>query len=149
MHDEFAQLLIEGLPETASSLTDFEIRSDDDEVTLLHKIYRRKLQLFLANSEEYHANRILKVLPQDYSYELGLVVSRLGKHKEVLKIYLHSLHDMHLAELYCESLFTSMHGIGKAEKRLNRSANLILPSFKSVVGLQNAGDIYLLLFEVW
>lgn len=150
MHDEFAQLLIEGLQSEISSpasSVDVEVRSDDSEALLLYKIYRRKLQLFLANSEDYHANRILKFLPAAYQYEHALVLSRLGRHKDVIKIYLHSIQDKSLAELYCETLFMSVNGISKTEKK-PRNSNYILPSFKTVAGLLNPGEVYLTLFEV-
>jgi len=103
MHDEFAQLLVEGIPPEK----DFDHRArldfagGDSESRLLYKIYRRKLQAFLLNSLEYHPDKVLKMLPPHFLHEYALVLARLGRHADVLNVYVEQLGDVELAEQYC------------------------------------------------
>lgn len=116
MHDEFAQLLVEGLPMDAElehinhDTIDLADLTTDSETLRLYKIYRRKLQAFLSISPEYHPQRVLKFLPRTYLQENALVLSRLGRHREVLKIYLHQLNNQDLAEHYCSRIYGIMVG---------------------------------------
>ena len=108
MHDEYAQLLMEGVPferEIDHAQNDLEINEDDNESILLYKIYRRKLQFFLQTSSDYHPERILKFLPPQFLHEYALLLSRLDKHEEVLKIYIHQLNDVRLAQSYCDRIY--------------------------------------------
>jgi hypothetical protein len=156
MHDEFAQLLVEGLPLDTElgvdhKLNDLEIRSDDTETLLLYKIYRKKLQNFLATSTEYHPHRVLKLLPRQYLHENALVLSRLGRHRDVLKIYLTELNSLELAELYCDKIYLSLSG-DDVKLAMHHKANGKLSSNISTTitinNLNDAGQIYLILFEV-
>jgi hypothetical protein len=182
MHDEFAQLLIEGLPaetELPESfnplLNQLEIKGEDNESLLLYKIYRKKLQYFLALSQDYHPLRILKFLPKSLLHEMALIQSKLGKHKEVLTIYFIQLQDLNLATSYCEHFYLWMNGIinnggsntsgGNNNKEevspkgrlLSHyttgsssagSGGFLLPSFNSTSNLKDPGEIYLIFFEV-
>ena len=88
MHDEFAQLLIEGIPvdkDTDHRANDLEFNEGDTEAVLLYKIYRRKLQSFLMVSTEYRPERVLKMLPQ-VRYLLYVLV---GHSKSKYYILLH------------------------------------------------------------
>lgn len=108
MHDEYAQLLMEGVPferEIDHSSNDLDINEEDNESALLYKIYRRKLQFFLQTSTDYHPDRILKFLPPQFLHEYALLLSRLDKHEEVLKIYIHQLNDINLAQSYCDRIY--------------------------------------------
>jgi hypothetical protein len=162
MHDEFAQLLVEGLPTEEDLLAlhidynnnDLEIKSNDNETVLLYKIYRRKLQSFLATSLEYHPTRVLKFLPKSYLHENALVFSKLSRHRDVLKIYCLQLKNQLLAELYCEKFYHAMTGRSGSttgekggDKGGDAGSASVLPTF-TVSNLQDPGEIYLLLFEV-
>ena len=108
MHDEFAQLLIEGIPldkEVNHRANDLDFKEGDSESTLLYKIYRRKLQSFLQSSAEYHPDRVLKFLPQQFLHEYALLLSRLQRHNEVLRIYTEQVGDLELAEAYCKRTY--------------------------------------------
>jgi len=91
LHDEFAELLVEGLP------------GPGDEAAPLGPLYRAKLQRFLANSAAYQPERLMKRLPPlpAYPQENALVLSRLGRHREVLQVHLGLLGDLAAAETYC------------------------------------------------
>lgn len=113
MHDEFAQLLVEGLhlqqgagqglegsEDTAAAAGEAGARS-------LQQVYRRKLQSFLLTSVDYHPQRVLKFLPPACVHETALVLSRQGEHQAVLCAYVHRLKDMRLAEWYCDRIYTA------------------------------------------
>lgn len=112
LHDDFAQLLIDGIlaspgaTDPALSNT-VEIKADDPEEVLLPKIYRRKLQVFLMTSVYYHPQKILKVLPRDYLVEHALLQGKMGKHRDVLEIYIRSLNRPDLAEVYCDKIYVA------------------------------------------
>lgn len=131
MHDEFAQLLVEGLPmdteldQISHDTVELVDLTTDSETLKLYKIYRRKLQAFLALSGEYHPQRIMKFLPRAYLQENALVLSRLGRHREVLKIYLHSLRNQELAEAYCSRIYGLMTGdMAMVEQAMNVTNHL-------------------------
>ena len=134
MHDEFAQLLLEGIHQYDPT---YNIRPDqiidsneeDEEKLKMCTIYRKKLQNFLLNSIDYHAQKILKLLPSHYLSETALVLSLLGDHHSVLDIYVAKLGSIDLAENYCDRIYISSSRV-------------------PVVGLQRAGDIYIVLFKV-
>ncbi len=170
MHDEFAQLLVEGLPLDAElaavdhAANDLELRSDDKEVLMLYKIYRKKLQNFLLNSTEYNPKRVLKFLPPPYLHETALVLSRLGKHRDVLTVYMHQLHSLELAESYCDRIYRSVNEAKTRSVSTSGggplSAGTLMggktsfastgSSFSAGGGLQflEAGEIYLVMFKV-
>jgi hypothetical protein len=208
MHDEFAQLLIEGLPFTTTTSTtannnnneeeyevdessvsphsnnnnnhhnnmisidhtinDLEIQNDDPESIKLYKIYRKKLQHFLASSYDYHPAKILKLLPRAYLHENALVLSRLGRHRDVLIIYWKSLKNVNLAEGYCNQIYQVMiahsmnntnniTGGGPDPVTMNNNKGGKKSSFSSSSmtsiqplpsNLVSSGEIYLILFQV-
>jgi hypothetical protein len=58
-------------------------------------------------SNLYDANRFLQELPASgWSSEKALVLSRLGQHEAVLRIYVHELRDVEAAEQYCERIYS-------------------------------------------
>ena len=75
-HDEYAQLLVESLPEYPSQLSEAEekedpssnmemnvmiLESDSDEIAIM-KVLRARLQSFLLSSTLYHPENIMKFL---------------------------------------------------------------------------------------
>jgi hypothetical protein len=181
MHDEFAQLLVEGLPMDSEleninhDTIDLADLTTDSETLKLYKIYRRKLQAFLSVSPDYHPQRVLKFLPRAYLQENALVLSRLGRHREVLKIYLHQLSNQDLAETYCTRIYGLMTGdmsvlevVGTSNTTASSAAAAVstskskltskrhfsflsapIPAAQCIpINLSAPGEIYLLLFEV-
>jgi hypothetical protein len=144
MHDEFAQLLVEGLPfdneiSIDHSKNEIELKPEDNETVQLYKVYRRKLQSFLGNSQEYHPSKVLKFLPRQYLHENALVLSKLGRHREVLKIYLHQLRSQEMGETYCDKIFSHLCSSNGQIKDSKTNATNTLSS---------AGEVYLILFQV-
>lgn len=143
MHDEFAQLLVEGLPfdneiSIDHSKNDIELKPDDTETVQLYKVYRRKLQSFLGNSQDYHPSKVLKFLPRQYVHENALVLSKLGRHREVLKVYLQQLHSQEMGESYCEKIYSQLsNSSNNKDLKSNATNTLSVP-----------GEIYLIFFQV-
>lgn len=146
---------------------DLTVHESDTEALRMYKIYRKKLQSFLLNSTEYHPQRLLSSLPSHdndhhhnhhhYLYELALVSSRIGEHSKVMDIYINKLADVKLAELYCERIYILYRSEIDDNNNINNSNNSI--NFNSrrrddsayvstLQGLNSAGDIYLILFQV-
>jgi hypothetical protein len=156
MHDEFAQLLVEGLPfdneiSVDHSKNDIVIQPEDDETMQLYKVYRRKLQSFLMNSQEYHPHRVLKFLPRQYLHENALVLSKLGRHREVLKIYLQQLKNRDLADAYCDRIYRLQQSLtvtASTSSASNKVAKLPESRTNMTNTLTSAGEIYLIMFVV-
>eukprot|EP00762_Andalucia_godoyi_P008306 ANDGO_07369.mRNA.1 Vacuolar morphogenesis protein 6 len=63
---------------------------------------RKELQLLLATSEYFHAQKVLMQFPFDqFLEERALILARMGAHEDVLEIYAHRLKRHDLVELYC------------------------------------------------
>jgi hypothetical protein len=162
MHDEFAQLLVEGLPfdndadmkDVNHAVNDIEPRDSDREAVMLYKIYRRKLQNFLLNSQDYHPARVLKFLPPQYMHENALVLSRMGQHEEVLRIYVRLLQDLKIAENYCGRIYKAAVEFQAASGTFsqNRTGFVATSATTTTNSLsaqfENGTDIYLTLFKV-
>ncbi|KAJ3012619.1 Vam6/Vps39-like protein [Thoreauomyces humboldtii] len=64
---------------------------------------RRKLTSFLENSTAYRAEQVLASFPIDALYEeRAIVLSRLKRHEEALRIYIEKVRNYRLANIYCE-----------------------------------------------
>ena len=99
IHDEYAQLLMEGIPFDVDvenshrggggggggggGMAMWDVQESDGESLRIYKIYRRKLQHLLATSLQYNAERLLKILPPPFLHERALLLARLGRHYEV------------------------------------------------------------------
>lgn len=58
-------------------------------------------------NKQYHPERLLPALeglPRPFLRERALLLSRLGRHEAVLRLYVESLGDAALAEAYCEEV---------------------------------------------
>lgn len=154
LHDQYAQLLMEGIP--LESVTDHSVfdlsrppvvTTEDTVVTgtynylpWLYFIYRSKLQLFLQSSEaEYRPERVMQYLPTQFQQEYALLLSKLGKHDEALRIYIHQLRNLPAAEAYCDRLYQTQT---KAYQQYQQSSLMIAPQDTS------GQDIYLHLLRV-
>lgn len=151
MHNEFAQLLIDGVPKDLNidhNINDLEIKSGENESLLLYKIYRKKLQFFLELSKDYSPETLLQFIPSDFEHEKALLLSRLGRHEEVFQIYIHKLNDIPLAEKYCDRIYNYDSSGGDIKQKWSSSNSL--ENFKNNCnnGFEDAKDIYLLLIKV-
>lgn len=67
---------------------------------------RRKLMTFLdADSSAYHPERMLSRTPVEMVDERAALLSKLGRHHEVLQLYAVELKDASLAEHYCNRCY--------------------------------------------
>ena len=150
LHDEYAQLLIEGIPlqvDLDHSLNDLQVRLGDNEVTQLYKVYRRKLQYYLRHQDaDYHPERIIKSLPPRFSHEYALLLSKLGRHEEVLKIYSLQLRDLAAAEDYCNQIFLRAQA-KDVEKAPDNSTVVGAERTSSGSSIAN-GNVYLILIRI-
>lgn len=160
MHDEFVQLLVEGLVSRPRSTTAASSGTSDSAATAAaaaaatvgegaevadlqqqqRAIYRRKLQTFLLASAEYNPQRVLKLLSPAAAFrrEQALVESRLSEHESVLVTYVHRLRDPRLAEWYCDRVYTAFQlsssgsGSGTAGSSRTTSGNDTRVSFSAM-----------------
>jgi hypothetical protein len=59
-------------------------------------VFQDKLREFLRTSEDYHPERLLPALeglPSHFLHEHALLLSKLGRHEEVLTIYVEQASD--------------------------------------------------------
>uniref|UniRef100_A0A7S3JUX9 CNH domain-containing protein n=1 Tax=Aureoumbra lagunensis TaxID=44058 RepID=A0A7S3JUX9_9STRA len=94
LHNELAFLLLDGL---------LKASEDDPDKA---RVYRGRLRRFLRCSQRYRADQVLSWLTEDHlAKEKALVLARLGRHDEVLALYIDTLKDDQLAEAYCDSVW--------------------------------------------
>ncbi|CAM9189087.1 unnamed protein product [Chrysoparadoxa australica] len=115
LHDELACLLMEGL-----------LAEQEKGGGPLADVYRKRLRAFLSTSTLYNPARLLSVVPSHFLHEHALLLSRLGRHQEVLSIYVRQLKDNDLAEEYCERIYQ--------EEKANAADEPELPGRSSSVG---------------
>jgi hypothetical protein len=96
-HDELSFLLLEGI---ILERTEDEKQTGD---TMLGKIYRSMLRELLkwplANIRSEH---FIEALPPAFLQEKALVLGRLGRHEDALRILYRDLKDLDLALEYCD-----------------------------------------------
>ncbi len=164
IHDELAYLLMEGVLEEQKSTegsTPMAAASgaecndsggtttfgSDAQVTL----YRRKLRHFLQTSQQYNPARLLAVVPPDFLLEHALLLSRLGRHTEVLQIYVVQLRDRALAEKYCDRIWR-----GRQQEQCSGIESTSAAALSTPISPQDAsttasssGDVYICLLQVY
>ncbi|KAF2107254.1 hypothetical protein BDV96DRAFT_616921 [Lophiotrema nucula] len=72
--------------------------------------WRDRLQTFLKTSANYNKARVLKQLPPEdpnYFESRAIVLSKMGQHKQALRIYVFQLKDYAKAEEYCNQTYLS------------------------------------------
>ena len=101
-HDELALLLLEGV---------ISERSDDDSKTAdvgeedseLGAVYRRKLRDFLRwPGAKLRPERFLESLPPSFLPEKALILGRLERHEDAIRILYRDLQSLDLALEYCD-----------------------------------------------
>uniref|UniRef100_A0A7S2KHW2 Coatomer gamma subunit appendage Ig-like subdomain domain-containing protein n=1 Tax=Leptocylindrus danicus TaxID=163516 RepID=A0A7S2KHW2_9STRA len=96
-HDELTYLLLEGVISEKKG-------SGRDELNL-SKYYQSKLRRFLSwPGAMYRSERILASLPTSFLREHALLLGRLGRHDEALRILYCDLSSLDLALKYCDML---------------------------------------------
>jgi len=135
-HDELGLLLIEGA-------------HDNDQPKSIRNAFANKLRAFLLESTQYDPTKLLAVLPPDAQLEKALVLSRLGRHEAVLRIYVHELFDPVLAEQYCDRIYRAA-AAAQASNQLNNDDNADSARQESARDQATAAqDVYLDLMKVF
>lgn len=96
-HDELAYMLLEGVIS--------ERRDDDksDNDSPLGSIYRNKLRRFLRwPLAKIRSEKFMNSLPNSFLQEKALVLGRLGRHEDALRILYRELSSLDLALEYCD-----------------------------------------------
>ena len=110
-HDELCYLLLEGVITERGD-------DDNDNDTELGKIYRQKLRRLLRwPLAKIRAERLLSSLPKSFLQEQALVLGRLGRHEDALRILYCDLGSMELALEYCDL----RHDRQEAQKERDRA----------------------------
>lgn len=116
---------------------DLRIKQTDDDLVITYKLYRKKLQAFLKSpNTKFSTEKILKSISQSLLHEYALVVSKMNRHDETLRIYCHSLADLESAEDYCHRLYEQ----GVAGVYMSLILTLISPPERSVLMQEGGGD---------
>jgi len=111
IHDELSYLLLEGIISERGD-------DDNDTDTELGRIYRSKLRQLLAwPLAKVRSERLLNSLPSSFLQEQALLLGRLGRHEDALRILYCDLRSLDLALEYCDSRYEQQ----KAQEELLRS----------------------------
>lgn len=95
MHDELSYLLLEGVIS--------ERKDDTSEDSDLGALYRLKLRRLLSwPNSLIRSERLLTSLPTSFLREHALLLGRLGRHEEALRIFYCELGSIELALEYCD-----------------------------------------------
>ena len=98
-HDELCYLLLEGV---LSEQRGDEGQEDYDS-TSLGRIYRKKLRRLLRwPSAKVRSERLMKSLPKAFLQEQALVMGRMGRHEDALRLLYCECKSMELALEYCD-----------------------------------------------
>lgn len=66
----------------------------------------QRLLVFLDASQHYRANRLLAQIPSDDMTEVrAILLGRMGKHEDALRLYIYQLKDHAAAERYCSRVY--------------------------------------------
>ncbi|GAX18348.1 hypothetical protein FisN_23Hh242 [Fistulifera solaris] len=99
-HDELSFLLLEGV--IAEKSEDGAQASD----TSLGEVYRKKLQKLLKSPlARIRSERFLATLPPSFLQEKALMLGRVGRHEDALRILYQELDSLELALEYCDDRF--------------------------------------------
>ena len=109
-HDELSYLLLEGIISERGD-------NDNDTDTELGRIYRSKLRQLLAwPLAKVRSERLLNSLPSSFLQEKALLLGRLGRHEDALKILYCELESLDLALQYCDARYEQQ----KLQEELSR-----------------------------
>ncbi|RLN20868.1 hypothetical protein BBO99_00005445 [Phytophthora kernoviae] len=106
LHDEVVYLLLDTIQ--AKTPQNQRLTSRVESQRGLTGLLRRKLLQFLEfQGAAYHPERMLSRTPVEMVDEHAALLSKLGRHREVLQLYALELKDAALAEAYCNRCYES------------------------------------------
>lgn len=126
IHEELAYFLLEGVicerkdgrSESNKKEQRYKIADDDDDRTTLGKMYRAKLRRLLAwPLFQGRAERILASLPSSFLREQAMLMGKLSRHEDALRILYHDLQSVDLALEYCDDRHLQLMRQKGARKR--------------------------------
>lgn len=129
-HDELCYLLLEGvisergddLPQQHSGHNP----NGEQDDTELGKIYRQKLRRLLQwPLAKVRSERLLSSLPKSFLQEKALVLGRLGKHEDALRILYIDCRSMDLSLQYCDARYERQQARLEAERARLVAAGII------------------------
>jgi hypothetical protein len=105
-HDELSFLLLEGV---IAEKSEDGAQSRD---TSLGQVYRKKLQKLLKSPlARIRSDRFLATLPPSFLQEKALMLGRVGRHEDALRILYHELDSLELALEYCDDRFEQQRAV--------------------------------------
>jgi Vam6/Vps39-like protein vacuolar protein sorting-associated protein 39 len=126
-HDELCYMLLEGVISERGDQDNLQADAGGlDDATTLGRIYRNKLRRLLKwPLAKMRSERLLSSLPKSFKQEQALVLGRLGRHEEALKILYCDCKSIDLALEYCDMLHERRQ-IRKEKERARLAANGML-----------------------
>lgn len=142
LHDEVVYLLLDAitteLQSTRSSASRLTSRVSAQRG--LVGMLRMKLMLFLESDvAAYHPERMLSRTPVEMVDERAALLSKLGRHHEVLQLYAIDLKDASLAESYCNRCYDAKLADSSIYSALLRLYLRPLPSQLAAMGSLSPG----------
>lgn len=114
------------------------------ELTSTDESYSRLVR-YLNESHQYRANRLLGKLPPDAMLEArAILLGRMGKHEEALRIYIYRLKDYAAAEKFCVTHSTTIISATPATTSQQSPSNGITGS-----GEPRSESVFLLLLRMY
>ncbi|TMW62524.1 hypothetical protein Poli38472_005142 [Pythium oligandrum] len=110
LHDDAVYLMLEAitaeLQRARESMPNVRLTSRvSSQRGLLGKIRRKLIEFLQFQGTQYHPERMLSRTPLEMVDERAALLSRLGRHHEVLHLYALQLRDATLAEAYCNRCY--------------------------------------------
>lgn len=110
LHDEAAYLLLDAITAETSnaSPTHGAVRLASrvsSQRGFVGQLRRKLLQFLESDVSDYHPERMLSRTPAEMVDERAALLSKLGRHHEVLQLYALELKDASLAEAYCNRCY--------------------------------------------
>ncbi|KDO29045.1 hypothetical protein SPRG_06100 [Saprolegnia parasitica CBS 223.65] len=119
LHDELVYLLLDAINHHVSLL--LKKKRDQQSLIVFHTrvrmqkgrlgALRRQLLAFLQSPlSQHHPERLLSRTPMEMIEERAVLLANMGRHEEVLRLYLHEIKDAAVAEAYCNDVYASKVG---------------------------------------
>ncbi|EQC33134.1 hypothetical protein SDRG_09121 [Saprolegnia diclina VS20] len=119
LHDELVYLLLDAINDHVSLL--LKKKRDQQSLIVFHTrvrmqkgrlgALRRQLLAFLQSPlSQHHPERLLSRTPMEMIEERAVLLANMGRHEEVLRLYLHEIKDAAVAEAYCNDVYASKVG---------------------------------------
>ncbi|OQS00911.1 hypothetical protein ACHHYP_02147 [Achlya hypogyna] len=119
LHDELVYLLLDAIAHQVAQL--HKKKREAQSLIVFHTrvrmqkgrlgALRRQLLAFLQSPlSQHHPERLLSRTPVEMIEERAVLLANMGRHEEVLRLYLHEIKDAALAEDYCNDVYASKVG---------------------------------------